>query len=91
MSTFLLLHGWYGSPPGHWQHWLAGQLRAQGHTVHFPELTHPLNPELEPWLETVRFEMNAIKTGGESGLSVICHSLGAILWLHYLHRPGDQN
>ncbi len=33
---FIILHGIGGSPPGHWQHWLATELKSRGHLVHFP-------------------------------------------------------
>ena len=46
---FLILHGWQGSGPEHWQTWLAGRLRAAGHHVQYPEL-----PACdEPWLRWV--------------------------------------
>ena len=40
--SFLILHGWQGSGPGHWQTWLAGRLRDRGERVSYPELPeHP--------------------------------------------------
>ena len=33
---FLILHGYLGSGPDHWQSWLAGRLRAAGERVAYP-------------------------------------------------------
>src|SRR3954470_12232349 len=34
----LILHGWQGSGPDHWQTWLAGRLRDRGAHVQYPSL-----------------------------------------------------
>ncbi len=36
--SYLILHGYAGSGPGHWQSWLAGRLRSGDASVHFPDL-----------------------------------------------------
>src|ERR671936_218582 len=41
MSSFLILHGWQGSGPEHWQTWLAGRLLSRGERVSYPELPDP--------------------------------------------------
>jgi predicted alpha/beta hydrolase family esterase len=86
MPSFLIIHGWHGSPSGHWQHWLAAQLRTAGHRVHFPSLPDASIPKLEPWLSRLDMEMSAIRQSNPDETCVICHSLGAVLWLHYVHR-----
>ena len=54
--SFLLLHGWGGSEPRHWQSWLAPRLRARGEDVRFPELPGAERPSLERWLGALDFE-----------------------------------
>ena len=76
---FLILHGWGGSGPEHWQSWLGRRLSAAGETVRYPLLPQPDNPELTPWLATLRSELRAM-TGARI---VICHSLAVLLWLHH--------
>jgi hypothetical protein len=36
--SYLILHGYQGSGPGHWQAWLAGRLQATDALVRFPDL-----------------------------------------------------
>jgi len=80
---FLVLHGWGGSGPEHWQHWLTTQLRDAGETVRFPVLPEPDNPRLSDWLVTLNRELSAM-TGTRI---VVCHSLAVLLWLHYARQP----
>lgn len=80
---FLILHGWGGSGPEHWQSWLAARLRAAGETVHDPLLPDPDDPLRDAWLIALRAELAAMP--GER--VVICHSLAVLLWLHYAQRP----
>jgi uncharacterized protein len=71
----LILHGWQGSGPDHWQTWLAERLRAR-----YPDLPQPDTPHLDEWLEVLDAEL-------ERGPQVVvCHSLACVLWLHHAHR-----
>ncbi|HKN94742.1 MAG TPA: alpha/beta hydrolase [Thermoleophilaceae bacterium] len=76
---FLILHGWQGSGPDHWQSWLARRLAGRGHRVSYPELPEPDAPRLDRWLEALDTEL-AREPGG---LVVLCHSLGCVLWLQH--------
>ena len=78
---FLILHGWQGSGPGHWQTWLAERLRDDGHDVLYPDLPDPDHPRLETWLDTLA----GLQRDGDT---VVCHSLGCCLWLHHRSRGG---
>ncbi len=80
--SFLILHGWGGSGPGHWQAWLAERLRARGIEVRFPAFPAPDYPDLRKWLPALNEEMGTFRD--RSVLTVICHSLAVLLWLHYL-------
>ena len=75
----LILHGWQGSDAGHWQHWLAGRLDG---SAAFPVLPDPDLPQLEAWLGALHAELG--RTAATP--TIICHSLGCVLWLHYAAR-----
>jgi predicted alpha/beta hydrolase family esterase len=77
--TYLILHGWQGSEPEHWQSWLANRLRAAKESVLYPLLPSPNTPFLEKWIDALIHYRNLMV--GEK--IVVCHSLGAILWMHY--------
>ena len=80
---FLILHGYEGNGPDHWQSWLAERLRAAGEEVRYPELPDPDAPSLSAWLE--RLEAERAPDGGEV---VLAHSLGCLLWLHHRAQGG---
>jgi predicted alpha/beta hydrolase family esterase len=77
--SFLILHGWQGSGPRHWQTWLAQRLGVRGERVSYPELPEPDTPRLDRWLEALGGEL----AREPSGLVVLCHSLACVLWLHH--------
>lgn len=82
-ETFLIVHGLGGSGPDHWQTWLARRLRDGGREVSYPDLPNPDAPELETWRDELGREMS---TREPSTLAVVCHSLGAVTWLHLAAR-----
>ena len=77
--SFLILHGLEGNEADHWQSWLAERLRASGERVSYPGLPEPFEPRLEDWLAAI---------AGERADTVVCHSLGCLLWLHHADRGG---
>jgi hypothetical protein len=82
--AFLILHGWQNHRPvGHWQYWLADRLTDLGHEVAYPQLPEPDDPDLERWLA----ELDAL-LGELAGrrVTVVCHSLACLLWLHAVAR-----
>src|SRR4051794_27019420 len=84
--AYLILHGYEGSGPGHWQAWLAGRLQATDATVRFPDLPDADAPRLAAWLEALERELK------DSSI-VVCHSLACLLWLHHLAgggRPAER-
>ena len=83
----LILHGWQGSGPDHWQSWLAGQLRAADREVRYPALPDPDSPSLECWLAALRTSLDGLP---DDGFDVVAHSLGAVLWLHHVARSDDS-
>jgi uncharacterized protein len=82
----LLVHGWQGSGPGHWQAWLADQLRADGRDVRFPELPDADHPALAPWLDSLGQALGDLPA---DGFDVLTHSLGSLLWMHHAIAATD--
>jgi predicted alpha/beta hydrolase family esterase len=81
--AFLILHGYLGSGPEHWQSRLAARLRATGERVSYPQLPDPEQPRPAAWRAALGAELRA--QHGE--LTVIAHSLACILWLHHCAVP----
>lgn len=80
--AFLLLHGLDGSGPDHWQTWLAGRLADRGLAVVYPTLPEPSAPRVEEWLAALDAELERLP----ADTTVLCHSLGCLLWLHHAAR-----
>ncbi len=81
---YLILHGRGGSGPGHWQSWLAERLLTRRCNVRFPRFPTPDQPDLQAWLVVLKEELAAF--GADSRLTVVCHSLAVLLWLHFVER-----
>ena len=80
---FLILHGYEGSGPEHWQTWLAGRLREHGAHVRYPDLPDPFAPQPATWGAALHAELAALGAGadGDGERVVVCHSLASTLWL----------
>jgi predicted alpha/beta hydrolase family esterase len=82
--SYLILHGYQASGPGHWQTWLAGRLRSGEATVAYPDLPDADSPQLQSWLDALAGELDAL---AERPV-VLCHSLACLLWLHHAAAGG---
>jgi predicted alpha/beta hydrolase family esterase len=82
--SYLILHGYQGSGPGHWQTWLAGRLRSSDAAVYYPDLPDADAPQLHSWLDALAGELDAI---GDAPV-VICHSAACAVWLHHVAAGG---
>jgi predicted alpha/beta hydrolase family esterase len=87
--SYLIVHGWAGNEPTHWQTWLAERLRSTRDHVRYPELPNFDQPDLTEWLAVLTSELNASFTSPQPR-TVVCHSLGAILWMHHAARRGAR-
>ena len=83
MRSFLILHGYQGSGPQHWQTWLAGRLRRAGERVSYPHLPSPDAPDLAAWRAALEAELRALPDEPV----VLCHSLACVLWCHHAAAP----
>lgn len=77
--TFVILHGLDGSPAGHWQKWLEKELVSRDFTVRFPDLPCKEAPDLREWINLLHSTLDH----AGSNVTVVAHSLGAVLWMQY--------
>jgi predicted alpha/beta hydrolase family esterase len=80
----LVLHGWQGSGPDHWQTWLADRLARGGTDVRYPQLPQCDTPCPDRWGAALHAELDRLGTVGER--VVVCHSLACVLWLREAGR-----
>jgi predicted alpha/beta hydrolase family esterase len=76
----VIVHGYDGSGPGHWQRWLHDELRACGVAVTFPELPAPTEPRRDEWVGVLAEVVAAAPTP----VTFVCHSLGCWAVDHWL-------
>ena len=66
----LILHGWQGSGPDHWQTWLAGRLTQAGAHVQYPDLPDCDVPCPDRWGAALHRELRELAAGpGERYIS----------------------
>lgn len=85
--AFLILHGIEGSGPEHWQTWIAARLRERGEQVAYPDLPDADAPHLERWGAALDDELTRLPL---AETTVLCHSLGSLLWLHHDGAPVNR-
>jgi predicted alpha/beta hydrolase family esterase len=83
-APIVIIPGWSGSGPDHWQSWLIEQLRDADREVHQPELPDLDLPDLAGWRNALRTSLIGLPA---DGYDVVAHSLGAVLWLHHVADP----
>ncbi|HLI47091.1 MAG TPA: alpha/beta fold hydrolase [Chthonomonas sp.] len=87
----LILHGWGGNAPEHWQEHLYERLTAEQVPVYYPEMPNPSAPDLNAWLNAIRREIGMIRDHHEGEpLTVVAHSLGCIAWIHLVSSCGTD-
>jgi len=80
-QSFLIIHGLGGSGSDHWQSWLAAKLDQQNYHVVYPTLKNFYTPNIDVWMEELTAVIESIPASHH--LTVITHSLGCLLWMHY--------
>ncbi len=83
----VLVYGYDGSGPGHWQRWLEQQLREQQVPVCFPELPDPLEPRKDRWVSALA----DIVAKAQTPVTFVAHSLGCWAVDHFLNEHGSSN
>lgn len=77
----LIIPGWNGSGPGHWQTWLEEQSLTVGRPTLRPAFADVDHPDVAEWLAALRTAVDGLPA---DGYDVVAHSLGAVLWLHHV-------
>ena len=77
----LILHGWGGNKPTHWQEYLYAKLTGEGADVRYPKMADPTNPDPEAWMDLLHGALESVP--GDATLTVLTHSLGAINWIRH--------
>ncbi len=83
----VIVYGYEGSGPGHWQRWLQEQLRQSGVPVAFPELPDADAPRKDAWVSALRELVDAAALP----VTFVCHSLGCWAVDHLLAERGGAN
>jgi predicted alpha/beta hydrolase family esterase len=83
----VVIPGWQGSGPGHWQSWLEDELRAAGRETRRPAFADLDRPDLADWCAALK---TVVADLPPDGYDVVAHSLGAVLWLHHVAGPGGS-
>ncbi len=90
-DVFLILHGWGGNKPAHWQEHLVTKLQEAGKQVYYPKMPDPMAPNLEAWQARLQAELETISQESKGApLTVLAHSLGCINWIHFSARRGEN-
>ncbi|MDE2387240.1 MAG: alpha/beta fold hydrolase [Actinomycetales bacterium] len=89
MARVVIGHGYTNTrPEGHWQRYLATELRATGHQVFYPQFPNPEAPDAAAWQALLAAETELAGALDESAgeLIYIGHSLGGVNWLLAANR-----
>ncbi len=81
----VIVHGYDGSGPGHWQRWLEAELRGCGTPVMFPDLPDPTAPRKDTWVSALA---EAVGKARGAAITFVCHSLGCWAIDHLLAERG---
>lgn len=81
----VVVPGWQGSGPGHWQTWLEARLSDAGRETSRPAFVDLDHPDVGDWLVALRATLDGMPP---DGYDVVAHSVGAVLWLHHVADPG---
>lgn len=82
----VIVHGYDGSGPGHWQHWLSDVLRERGADFAFPQLPAPLDPKKDEWVR----ELEKLVASSSTSVTFVAHSLGCWAVDHLLASRGTE-
>jgi predicted alpha/beta hydrolase family esterase len=85
-GVIVIVYGYEGSGPGHWQRWLYGELQKRGVPVSFPELPDPSSPRCDVWVS----ELRSLVERAPGPVVFVAHSLGCWAVDHFLARWGAR-
>ena len=85
----VVVYGYEGSGPGHWQRWAAETLAARGAAVAFPELSDAAAPRKDVWVRELHAVVAPAVARGDR-VTFLCHSLGCWAVDHLLTAHGTD-
>jgi len=80
----VIVYGYDGSGPGHWQRWLHTELLGRKLPVLFPELPDPSAPQKDVWVTALAETLAAV----HEPITLVCHSLGCWVADHLVAERG---
>jgi predicted alpha/beta hydrolase family esterase len=80
----VIVYGFDGSGPGHWQRWLEAQLEECRVPCVFPELPDPTAPRKDAWVSG----LSEIVGASAEPVTFVCHSLGCWAVDHLVSTRG---
>ena len=84
-GMIVLVYGYGGSGPGHWQRWLEAELRLREVPVLVPDLPEPETPRKDAWVDALA---DLLATVGGGPVTLVAHSLGCWAVDHLLAERG---
>jgi predicted alpha/beta hydrolase family esterase len=85
--VIVIVHGYDGSGPGHWQRWLQAELHQRGVPVVLPELPDPAAPQKDAWVWALN---DVVATAHGKPVTFVCHSLGCWALDHLFAARGPR-
>lgn len=85
MKRAIIVHGWGGSPGGHWLPWMRSTLQGEGWRAEVPTMPSPEHPQRDEWVRQL------VQTIGhpDRDTFLVGHSLGCIAILRYLETLAE--
>ncbi len=80
----IIVHGYDGSGPGHWQRWLEQELRRRHVPVTLPDLPDPTAPQKDLWIAALA----GVAARAVTPVTFVCHSLGCWAVDHLFNERG---
>lgn len=80
----IIVHGYDGSGPGHWQRWLEQELRRRRVPVAMPDLPDPTAPHKDLWIAALA----DVAARAAAPVAFVCHSLGCWAVDHLFSERG---
>jgi len=84
LPMIVIVYGYDGSGPGHWQRWLEEELKRRDAAAVIPDLPEPAAPQKEAWVRALA----AVVAGAPPPVTFVCHSLGCWAVDHLLAERG---